>query len=104
MTLKELSKAPPDDGDVELWGRQVDIAGTEYFSVVVDPMDAKEACDGGIAEMMAMSPAILAELLFRGAEEEQWFTPLHVLWGLSIADYDDDEPVIGVRCTMVGYN
>ena len=47
MTIKELSKAPPDDGSVELWGRQVDLAGTEYFSVVVDPMDAKEVCDGG---------------------------------------------------------
>ena len=102
MVVTDRGAAAPPAETEALWGRQVDLAGAEYFSVVIDPMDAKEACDGGIAELMAMPPDVLAETLFHEVEEEQWFKPTHVLWGPSVADYDDDEPVVGVRCTMVG--
>lgn len=89
--------------DTELWGRQVDLAGVEYFSIVVDPIDAKEEFEGGIAEMMTVPADKLGEILFSSMGEELWFKPYYVLWGPSIADYDDDEPVVGVRCTMIGY-
>ena len=93
---------PPAQDEDTRWGRQVDMAGTEYFSVVIDQVDAKETADGGIRELMGLPAPILAEVIFREMEEELWFQPETVLWGPSITDYDDDEPVVGVRCTMIG--
>ena len=96
------AEAPPADTD-ERWGRQVDMAGVEYFSVVIDPMDAKDTVDGGIRELMGMSPDMLANVIFAHVDEELWFRPSYVLWGPAVADYDDDEPIAGVRCTMIGF-
>ena len=105
MVIKEVEerKTPTDDEEDVRWGRQVDLAGQEYFSIIVDPIDAKDACDDGILGLMSMPPDVLTETLFSVVEEEVWFKATHVLWGPSIADYDDDEPVVGVRCTMVGF-
>lgn len=100
--VEQRTGDPPAEDEDQRWGRQVDLAGTEYFSVVIDPMDAKETADGGIRELMGLPAALLAEVIFKEMEEELWFQPSIVLWGPSITDYDEDEPVVGVRCTMIG--
>ena len=101
--LEDRVTDPPIEDDDTRWGRQVDLAGTEYFSVVIDPIDAKEAAEGGIAELMRLPAKILADVMFKEMGEQLWFEPRIALWGPSIADYDDDEPVVGVRCTIVGF-
>ena len=84
------------------WGRQVDLAGMEYFSVVIDPVDAVEYTVGGICGLMQMPVDQLTETLFEHQNEIPWFRPMYVLWGQAVSVYDDDD-LAGIRCTIMGY-
>ena len=95
---------PPDTPEAPErppWGKRHDLNGTAYFSVVIDPDDAAETCTGGISQLMGYDPVVLAAVLCEQMDEEQWFYPLHVLWGVTVAEYSDETPVQGVICTMI---
>ena len=84
------------------WGRNVDLAGYEFFSILIDPQEAAELHGDGVCGLMQMPPDVLTDVLFDAQGETAWFTPQHVIWGLSLIEYDDDDG-LGVRCSILGY-
>ena len=100
MTMASEMKDIVNRGN--LWGRKVDLAGVEYFSIVIDPIDGVDYSEDGICGLMQMPVDVLTETLFGQQEESIWFRSMYVLWGQAISAYDDDD-MVGIRCTIIGY-